>query len=77
VKRHTLSFDKKYILVPWDDFKVTKNANLLVLDAAKAAMDSAPEVSDDQFSATGHFDQESQKVDVYWKTHLMTVKSGG
>ncbi len=69
--------DEKYVPVPWNDFKITRNANLLVLDAAKAAMDGAPRVSDDQFSAAGHFDQETQKVDAYWKTHLANAKPGG
>jgi len=70
-------FDRKYVPIPWNDFKITQNASLLVLDAAKAAVDGAPEVSDDQFSPAGHFDKESQKVDAYWKTHLVSGKSGG
>ena len=56
-------FDRKYVPIPWDDFKMTQNASLLVLGATKEAMDGAPEVTDDQFTTTGHFDQENEKVD--------------
>ena len=62
--------DKKHIPVPWEDFKITPNVNLLVLDATKTAMDEAPKVNDEKFATAGQFDRESQTVDAYWKTHL-------
>jgi sporulation protein YlmC with PRC-barrel domain len=64
-------FDKKYVPVPWDDFKATPNVSFLVLDANKATMDAAPEVTYNETLTPAQFDQHSQEVDAYWKTHLM------
>jgi hypothetical protein len=53
--------------VPLEGFKITPNANLLVLDATKGVLEAAPRVA--PFSADG-IDLRSRKVDAYWKAHL-------
>jgi sporulation protein YlmC with PRC-barrel domain len=63
-------FDKKYVPVPWDDFKATQNVSFLVLDANRPTMDAAPEDTYDETLTPAQFDKHSQEVDAYWKTHL-------
>jgi sporulation protein YlmC with PRC-barrel domain len=63
-------FDQAYIPVPWEDFKVTQNANLLVLDVTLASMKTAPEVKRDWYAKPGLFAQQSQTIDGYWHAHL-------
>jgi sporulation protein YlmC with PRC-barrel domain len=55
-------FDKKYVPVPWDDVKATRDVSFLV--------DKAPEVTYDETLTPAQFDKHSQEVDAYWKTHL-------
>jgi hypothetical protein len=49
-----------------EDFRITPNAKLLVLDTGKRALDAAPRV--DPFT-TG-IDLQGRTVDAYWKARL-------
>jgi sporulation protein YlmC with PRC-barrel domain len=59
--------DEKYVPVPWKDFKVTSDSNLLVLDTNKHTMNNAPQVEQSHFSKDGGFAKQSKKIDDYWK----------
>jgi sporulation protein YlmC with PRC-barrel domain len=45
-------FDETRIPIPWDDFKATPNADLLVLDTTKSVLDAAPHVSKNAFTVS-------------------------
>ncbi len=62
--------DASYVPVPWDDFKATPNASLLVLDTNKVAMSAAPQVGNDQLTKPGQFESESKKIDAYWTSRI-------
>jgi sporulation protein YlmC with PRC-barrel domain len=63
-------FGEKYVPIPWAAFKTTPSLSLLVLNTTKVDLDAAPLVAYEKFSAPGSFDQESEKVEAYWKTRL-------
>ncbi|OXC80717.1 hypothetical protein BSU04_00340 [Caballeronia sordidicola] len=65
-----LGIDEKYVPVPWADFKATPNVNLLVLNATKREMDAAPRISGEEIATPANFDQQSQKIDAFWKANL-------
>ena len=48
-----------------------------MLDATKGNMAAAPAVNYEEFATYGDFDQENEKVDAYWKTHLSNISTGG
>jgi class 3 adenylate cyclase len=58
---------EKNVPVPLEDFKITPNANLLLLDTTKGALAAAPRVN--PFTTSG-IDLQNQKVDAYWKAPL-------
>ena len=63
-------FGKKYVPVPWDDFKVAPGNKLFVLASSKAGMDAAPQVKEDQNFQGSDFAAEALKLNAYWVAHL-------
>ena len=62
-----IGIDDKNVPVPLEDFKITPNATLLVLEASKGALDAAPRAN--PFSSDG-IRVQGRKVDAYWQAHL-------
>ena len=57
-----------HVPVPWGNFKVTPNLNILVLDTSKGDMDKAPQIKDGRLAPPLPFDQQTAKADTYWST---------
>jgi sporulation protein YlmC with PRC-barrel domain len=57
--------DQTHVPVPWDDFKVTARASLLVVDTTKSVLDVGARVSHDQFATPGQFNRQSKRVGAY------------
>ena len=62
-----IGIDDKNVPVPVEDFKITPNANLLVLEASKGALAAAPLVN--PFSSDG-IELQHWRVDAYWQGRL-------
>jgi sporulation protein YlmC with PRC-barrel domain len=65
--------DASYTPVPWNDFKASPNASLLLLDATKDVMAAAPRGKDESFTKAGGFGAESRTVDAYWAAHVKST----
>lgn len=54
------------VAVPWDNFKVTPNLNILVLGTSKDSMDKAPRIIEGRFTKAEPFAQQTAKAEAYW-----------
>jgi sporulation protein YlmC with PRC-barrel domain len=63
-------FDKKYVIVPWFDFKAAPGNKLLVLASAIATMDTTPRVKEDQNFQKEDLAAKNLKVNAYRVAHL-------
>ncbi|NEU14982.1 PRC-barrel domain containing protein [Methylobacterium sp. BTF04] len=57
-----------HVAVPWDNFKVTPNLNILVLDTSRDGMDKAPQITERHLKKAEPFAQQTAKADAYWKS---------
>jgi sporulation protein YlmC with PRC-barrel domain len=59
-----------YSAVPWEDFKASANADLLVLDTKRAVLAASPQGGDKQFTSHNGFEAQKEKVNSYWAAHV-------
>lgn len=59
---------ERHVPVPWQAFKVSPDAGIVVLDSTKANLDAAPTVAANHYSSRGKLVPEATDVDAFWKT---------
>lgn len=69
-------FNRQYLPIPWEDFKLAVGNKLLILDTVKATMEAAPHVKENENFQHGDFAAESLKVDAYWVAHIAPLAGG-
>ena len=63
---------ERHVAVPWGQFKVSPNLNILVLDTTKDGMDQAPRIIEGRFVKAEPFAQQTAKADAYWSAAAKT-----
>ena len=66
---------ERHVAVPWDQFKVSPNLNILVLDTTKDAMDQAPRIVEGRFVRAEPFARQTAKADAYWSAAARTPRT--
>lgn len=66
---------ERHVAVPWDQFKVSPNLHILVLDTSKDAMDRAPRIIEGRFVRAEPFAQQTAKADAYWTAAAKTPRA--
>ena len=66
---------ERHVAVPWDQFKVSPNLNILVLDTSKDGMDQAPRMIEGRFTTAEPFARQTAKADAYWSAAAKTRRT--
>ena len=66
-------FNRSFVSVPWEDFRITQGMNTLVLDTTKAILANAPTVPDKKSTTPQQFADQSRTVDAFWKAYAPGV----
>lgn len=66
---------ERHVAVPWDQFKISPNLNILVLTTTKDGMDKAPRITEGRFVRAEPFAQQTAKADAYWSAVAKPVQT--